>query len=173
MSPAPQKTVKWLLLFMLLMLVVACAGKQQATGQDSSVTSNQKPSTSPSKTIISPGAQALDRAREMLGAPYRYGGTDPRGFDCSGLAGYAFNQSGIKLPRTSREIFRISQRVDPQKIEPGDLVFFAISANKISHVGIYAGQNRFIHSPSSGKGVSYARMDNPYWQKRLVGAGRF
>ena len=158
---------------MLLMLFVACAGKQQPTGQDSSVTTNQRPPTSPSKAIESPGAQALDVAREMLGTPYRYGGTDPRGFDCSGLVGYAFNQSGIELPRTSREIFRISQRIDPQKIEPGDLVFFAISANKISHVGIYAGQNRFIHSPSSGKGVNYARMDNPYWQKRLVGAGRF
>jgi murein DD-endopeptidase len=173
MSPATQKTVKWPLLFMLLMLVVACSGKPQPTGQDSSVTSNQKPSSSPSKAIISPGAQALDVAREMLGTPYRYGGRDPRGFDCSGLVGYAFNQGGIELPRTSREIFRISQKLAPQKLEPGDLVFFAISANKISHVGIYAGQNRFIHSPSSGKGVSYARMDNSYWQKCLVGAGRF
>ena len=101
----------------------------------------------------------------MLGVPYRYGGTDPGGFDCSGLVQYSFNRVGVKLPRTSREIFRISQRVYPQKIEPGDLVFSAISANKISHVGIYTGQNHFIHSPSSGKGVSYARMDNPYWQK--------
>jgi murein DD-endopeptidase len=173
MSPATQKIVKWPLLFMLLMLVVACAGKQQPTGQDSSVTTNQKPLTSQMKEIESPAAQALDVAREMLGTPYRYGGTDLRGFDCSGLVRFAFYQSGIELPRTSREIFRISQRIDPQKIEPGDLVFFAISANKITHVGIYAGQNRFIHSPSSGKGVSYARMDNPYWQKRLVGAGRF
>jgi cell wall-associated NlpC family hydrolase len=158
---------------MLLTLVVACAGTQQPTAQEASVTNNQKRSGFPGKATESTGLQALAVARKMLGAPYRYGGTDPRGFDCSGLVGYAFKQSGTELPRTSREIFRISQRVDPQKIEPGDLVFFAISVNKISHVGIYAGQNRFIHSPSSGKGVSYASMGNPYWQKRLIAAGRF
>ncbi|MDG5468869.1 C40 family peptidase [Deltaproteobacteria bacterium IMCC39524] len=173
MSPAMQNVVKWPLLFILFTLVVACTGKQQPTGQESSITTNQKPSPSPEKAIESPGAHALDVARKLLGTPYRYGGTDPRGFDCSGLVRYAFNQSGVELPRTSREIFRASQRIDPQKIEPGDLVFFALSANKISRVGIYAGQSRFIHSPSSGKGVSYASMANPYWQKRLIAAGRF
>lgn len=173
MSPATQKVVKWPLLFILFTFVVACTGKQQPTGQESSITTDQKPSISPEKAIESPGTQALDVARKMLGIPYRYGGTDPRGFDCSGLVRYAFNQSGVKLPRTSREIFRASQKINPQKIEPGDLVFFALSANKISHVGIYAGQSRFIHSPSSGKGVSYASMANPYWQRRLIAAGRF
>ena len=127
----------------------------------------------PGKTIESPGSQALAVARKMLGSPYRYGGTDPKGFDCSGLVRYAFSQSGVELPRTSKEMFRASLRIDPQKIEPGDLVFFTLSANKISHVGIYAGQSRFIHSPSSGKGVSYASMANPYWQRRLIAAGRF
>ena len=173
MSPATQKVVKWPLLFILLTFVVACTGKQQPTGQESSITTDQKPSISPEKAIESPGTQALDVARKMLGSPYRYGGMDPKGFDCSGLVRYAFSQSGVELPRTSREIFRASQRIDPEKIEPGDLVFFTLSANKISHVGIYAGQSRFIHSPSSGKGVSYASMANPYWQRRLIAAGRF
>ena len=173
MSPATQKVVKWPLLLILFTFVVACTGKQQPTVQESSVTTDQKPSSSPEKAIESPGTQALDVARTMLGTPYRYGGTDPKGFDCSGLVRYAFSQSGVELPRTSREIFRASQRIDPQKIEPGDLVFFTLSANKISHVGIYAGQSRFIHSPSSGKGVSYASMANPYWQRRLIAAGRF
>ena len=173
MSPATQKVVKWPLLFILFTFLVACTGKQQPTGQESSVTTDQKPSTSPDVAIESPRAQALDVARKMLGAPYRYGGTDPKGFDCSGLVRYAFNQSGVELPRTSRGIFRASLRIDPQKIEPGDLVFFALSANKISHVGIYEGQSRFIHSPSSGKGVSYASMANPYWQRSLIAAGRF
>ena len=173
MSPATQKVVKWPLLFILFTFVVGCTGKQQPTGQESSITTDQKPSISPEKAIESPGTQALDVARKMLGTPYRYGGTDPRGFDCSGLVRYVFNQSGVKLPRTSREMFRASQKINPQNIEPGDLVFFALSANKISHVGIYAGQSLFIHSPSSGKGVSYASMANPYWQKRLIAAGRF
>ena len=173
MSPATQKAVKWPLLFILFTFLVACTGKQQPTVQESSVTTDQKPSISLEKAFESPSTQALAVARKMLGTPYRYGGTDPKGFDCSGLVRYAFKQSGLELPRTSREMFHVSQRIDPQKIEPGDLIFFALSANKISHVGIYAGQSRFIHSPSSGKGVSYARMNNPYWQKRLIAAGRF
>ena len=109
----------------------------------------------------------------MLGVPYRYGGVDPSGFDCSGLMQYAFNQAGVKLPRTSRDIFRISQLISPKELQPGDLVFFAISSNKVSHVGIYADHNRFIHAPSSGKGVSYASLDNSYWRQRLVAVGRF
>ena len=173
MSPATQKVVKWPLLFILFTFVVACTGKQQPTVQESSITTDQKPSIPPEKAIESPGRQALAVARKLLGSPYRYGGMDPKGFDCSGLVRYAFSQSGLELPRTSREIFRASLRIDPQKIEPGDLLFFALSANKVSHVGIYAGQNRFIHSPSSGKGVSYASMENPYWQRRLIAAGRF
>jgi cell wall-associated NlpC family hydrolase len=166
MSPATQKTVKWPMLFILLTFVVACTGKQLPTTQDSSVTTVRKSSISPDNATESPGTQALDVARKLLGTPYSYGGTDLKGFDCSGLVRYAFNQSGV-------EIFRASQRIDPQKIEPGDLVFFALSANRISHVGIYAGQSHFIHSPSSGKGVSYASLENPYWQKRLIAAGRF
>jgi len=173
MSPATQKVVKWPLLFILFTFVVACTGKQQPTVQESSITTDQKPSISPENAIESPGRQALAVVRKMLGSPYRYGGMDPKGFDCSGLLRYAFSQSGVELPRTSREIFRASLRIDPQKIEPGDLVFFTLSADKVSHVGIYAGQNRFIHSPSSGKGVSYASMENPYWQRRLIAAGRF
>lgn len=109
----------------------------------------------------------------MLGVPYRHGGVDPSGFDCSGLMQYAFNRAGVKLPRTSRDIFRISQLISPEDLQPGDLVFFAISSNKVSHVGIYADHNRFIHAPSSGKGVSYANLENSYWRQRLVGVGRF
>ena len=137
MSPVTQKTIKWPLLFIVFTFVVACTGKQQPTGQESSVMTDQKPSTSPDVAIESLGAQALDVARKMLGTPYLYGGTNPKGFDCRGLVRYAFNKSGGELPRTSREIFRASQRIDLQKIEPGDLVFFSFSANKISHVDIY------------------------------------
>lgn len=119
------------------------------------------------------GAVALDVAHSMLGMPYRYGGTDPGGFDCSGLVYYSFKQAGVVLPRTSQEIFRSSQLINPEDMRPGDLVFFRVSAKKISHVGIYAGNNTFIHSPSSGKGVSYANLNSRYWKKRLIGAGRF
>jgi cell wall-associated NlpC family hydrolase len=120
----------------------------------------------------SSGLQALSVAREMIGTPYRYGGTDPSGFDCSGLVQYSFSKAGINLPRTSRDIFRSSQLVSPSERQPGDLVFFAISKGKVSHVGIYTGGDQFIHSPSSGKGVSYSSLNNPYWKTRLVGVGR-
>jgi cell wall-associated NlpC family hydrolase len=108
----------------------------------------------------------------MVGTAYRYGGSDPRGFDCSGLVRYAFGQTGIKLPRSSREIFRSSQVINEADLQPGDLVFFAIRKNRISHVGIYAADGLFIHAPSSGKGVGYASLDDQYWRQRLVGVGR-
>ena len=118
------------------------------------------------------GQVALATARKLLGTPYRYGGSDPRGFDCSGLVQYSYRQAGVTLARTSRDIFRQSQLINPSHKQPGDLVFFAIAKDKISHVGIYSGSNQFIHSPSSGKGVSYASLDNPYWKSRLIGVGR-
>lgn len=108
----------------------------------------------------------------MLGVAYRYGGTDPRGFDCSGLVQYSYAKAGISLPRTSQEIFRVSQLVSPGDKQPGDLVFFTISSKKIAHIGIYAGNDRFIHAPSSGKGVSYASLESTYWKNRLVAVGR-
>lgn len=119
------------------------------------------------------GATALVAARSMLGTAYRFGGADPRGFDCSGLVQYSYAQAGISLPRTSQAIFRASSPVKPDKIRAGDLVFFKVSSQKITHVGIYADHNRFIHAPSSGKAVSYASLKNPYWKKRLIAVGRF
>ena len=112
-------------------------------------------------------------ARHMLGKPYRFGGSSPRGFDCSGLVQYSYAKAGLKLPRTSQQIFRASQLINPDNLQAGDLVFFTISSKKIAHVGIYADGNRFIHAPSSGKSVSYASLKNPYWKRRLVAAGRF
>ena len=157
----------------MLSLSVACSPAPPADIPVVVLQMNQGPLPThpvPDKTT---GQIALATARTMLGVSYRYGGSDPSGFDCSGLVHYAFNSAGIKLPRTSREIFRNSQQVNPTTLQEGDLVFFVISSNKISHVGIYDGHNRFIHAPSSGKGVSYASLDEPYWRERFVAAGRF
>jgi cell wall-associated NlpC family hydrolase len=109
----------------------------------------------------------------MLGTPYRYGGAGPNGFDCSGLVSYAYRSAGIRVPRSSGEQFRQAEKVPLSKLQPGDLLFFRLNPPKISHVAIYDRNGRFIHAPSSGKRVSYASLDNPYWRKHLVGAGRF
>jgi len=116
--------------------------------------------------------RGLAIARSLIGIPYRYGGSSPRGFDCSGLVYYAYRKAGMQISRTTAEQYRQTKRVSVSQVQPGDLLFFAISRNKNSHVGIYAGNDRFIHAPSSGKSVSYASLDNPYWRERLIGAGR-
>jgi cell wall-associated NlpC family hydrolase len=112
-------------------------------------------------------------ARECVGAPYRYGGDGPEGFDCSGLVQYVFGRSGLRVPRTSTEQYLQAQRVPLEELQPGDLLFFRVSRQKVSHVGIYIEGNTFIHAPSSGSAVCYATLENPYWQTRLQGAGRY
>ena len=108
----------------------------------------------------------------MLGKPYRFGGASPRGFDCSGLVYYSYNRAGYSVPRTSQLQYQQSLPVKLSHLQEGDLLFFRIEG-KVSHVGVYLGENRFIHAPSSGKRVSIASLDNPYWKDRFTKAGRF
>ncbi len=119
------------------------------------------------------GLTVVEHAREMLGIPYLYGGDSPQGFDCSGLVSYAYQQAGIEVPRTSSDQYRYAQKVPLHSLLPGDLLFFRLQPPKVSHVAIYDRDGRFIHAPSSGKEVSYASLDNPYWREHLLGAGRF
>jgi cell wall-associated NlpC family hydrolase len=140
--------------------------------------------SAPQRAIVSgPSAQQpapleanrlIRLSREQLGAPYRYGGSSPsEGFDCSGLVHFVHARNGLYVPRSTREQFRASTAIPLNAIRPGDLLFFRINGDKPSHVGIYIGHRRFIHAPSSGKVVSQASLSNPYWQSRLIGAGRF
>jgi len=116
---------------------------------------------------------ALDAAVSQLGAPYRYGGATSRGFDCSGLVYYSYRKAGIRVPRSTIAQYRHAQPVALSDIQPGDLLFFRLAFHSISHVGIYAGNGRFIHAPSKGEVVSYSSLKKPYWKKRLVAAGRY
>jgi cell wall-associated NlpC family hydrolase len=121
---------------------------------------------------ISPGLAIAERARAMLGVPYRYGGADPSsGFDCSGLVYYTYATVGFAAPRTSQAQFRASQKISVQDAEAGDLIFFQ-DQEKLSHVGIYLGDELFIHAPSSGKTVSVASLNAPYYRRQLVAVGR-
>jgi len=120
-------------------------------------------------------AQAVIKtAKKMLGVKYRYGGTSPgRGFDCSGLVQYSHKAAGIHLPRTTGLQYKAAKRISRRYIQAGDLVFFKTSVSRqVSHVGIYLGNNKFIHAPSSGKRVKISSMKEKYWRKRFTGAGR-
>lgn len=110
----------------------------------------------------------------MIGIRYRYGGNAPEsGLDCSGLVRYVFKQvTGAELPRTSEEISRVGQTVEPGELQPGDLVFYNTLRRGFSHVGIYLGDNKFIHAPSAGGQVRIERMDISYWKNRFNGARR-
>ena len=117
--------------------------------------------------------EVVVQAVAQLGTPYRWGGESAdNGFDCSGLTQHAFHAAGLDLPRTSYLQYRKTERVDRQRIRPGDLVFFRLDGQQVDHVGIYVGDNRFIHAPSPGKEVSFASLDNAYWSRRFAGGGR-
>jgi cell wall-associated NlpC family hydrolase len=114
------------------------------------------------------------RAMGLIGIQYKYGGNSPEnGLDCSGLVRYVFKESrGSTLPRTSEEISRIGQNVESHDLQPGDLVFYQTLRHAFSHVGIYLGDNKFIHSPASGGAIRIESMDLAYWKKRFNGARR-
>ena len=113
-------------------------------------------------------------ALSLSGTPYKYGGTSPdTGFDCSGFVGHVFKHSlGKSLPRSAEEISRAGARQNSEWLLPGDLVFFNTLSRSYSHLGIYLGDGKFIHSPSSGKSVSVVNMNEPYWRQRYNGARR-
>jgi cell wall-associated NlpC family hydrolase len=108
-------------------------------------------------------------AMGMLGIRYKYGGTTPE----SGLVRYVFKEAwGASLPRTAEEISQVGQHVETSELQPGDLVFYNTLKRGFSHVGIYLGDNKFIHSPSAGGEVRIESMDISYWKKRFNGARR-
>lgn len=110
-------------------------------------------------------------ALQMIGIPYRYGGTTPQGFDCSGLVQYAYHNAGLSVPRTAREQLEASEPVTMSAVQAGDLLFFASRDN--SHVGIYVGENRFVHAPASGRTVVISSLGSSYYQRTFLRAGRF
>jgi cell wall-associated NlpC family hydrolase len=119
-----------------------------------------------------PGRAVLDAAESRLGAPYRYGGAGPDAFDCSGLVTYAYRQLGVAVPRTAAQQFAAATPVPRGELRPGDLVFFRLEGRDVTHVGIYAGDGRFVHAPQSGGNVRMARLDDEYFGRRYAGAGR-
>lgn len=156
-----QPFLRYLAIIGFISLLVACSGpvyKAKYQGNSSPSSNNA----------------VLRKARALLGKPYHYGGNTPStGFDCSGFVQYTHAAAGIDLPRTTYQQLRATHRINRQQLRPGDLVFFRINRKRfVSHVGIYLGNSKFIHSPSSGKQVSIASLNNPYWKKAYTSAGR-
>jgi len=113
-------------------------------------------------------------ALNMIGVRYRWGGNTPdSGLDCSGFVRYVFQDTlGMALPRRAEEMSRVGEKVRVSDLKPGDLVFFNTMRRTFSHVGIYIGDNKFVHSPSTGSTIRVDDMDSGYWEKRFTGARR-
>jgi cell wall-associated NlpC family hydrolase len=119
-------------------------------------------------------SEMLNYALNLIGVNYKYGGTQPTtGFDCSGYVSHVFRQvAGLSLPHNALAISRQGKQISKHELQPGDLVFFNTLRRSFSHVGIYIGDNRFVHAPSSGGGVEVVNLQDSYWVKRFNGARR-
>jgi len=143
------------------------------------------PGGSPQPNRAPPAAIAADRpalgfdgyalvgtALSLRGAPYRNGGGNPAGFDCSGFTQYVYAQYGVSLPREVREQYRVGKKVKPSDLAPGDLIFFSTTEPGASHVAIAIGGDEFVHAPSSAGVVRVEHISVNYWSERFLGARR-
>jgi cell wall-associated NlpC family hydrolase len=120
------------------------------------------------------GAIAARTAERFVGIPYQWGGDNVvEGMDCSGFVRAVYNLCGVNIPRTSGEQFRTGDSVGRNSLKDGDLVFFGASENAINHVGIYVGNNRFVHAPRRGDDIKISSLDDHYYDKKFVGAKRY
>jgi len=135
------------------------------------------PSDAPaSGTVSAPGPlddyALVGTALALRGTPYRNGGSDPAGFDCSGFTQYVFAQYGVALPRGVRDQFQVGKTVRPEDLAPGDIVFFSTTDPGPSHVAIVIGGDEFVHAPSSTGVVRVEHLSAGYWAQRYIGARR-
>ena len=144
--------------------LMACAGRP-------AVKSRPQATDSVGQAPHSVGVQAASIAVGQVGAPYRYGGTSPTGFDCSGLVHYSYLRAGKAVPRTTSQLWGGTSVVDRDEIRAGDILFFRIEG-KMSHVGMYIGDDRFVHAPSSGKRVSIETLSSDFYRSAFIRAGR-
>jgi len=126
----------------------------------------------PAAATVPRVAHIVELALMLQGAPYRDGGSDPSGFDCSGLVYYVFTESGVTLPRSARDQYTAGSPVGAGNIAAGDLLFFATNGSGPTHVAIAIDAVRFVHAPNERTVVRVDALDTPYWRLRLIGARR-
>ena len=156
----------------LAVLLAGCGHDEVRRSQPAAVAARAWPTNTPADPASANAV--LMRAISLVGTPYRYGGNTPDGgFDCSGLVNYVYRDMlDLKLPRTSGDLAAFQgPRIAPARLTAADLVFFG-SGGSVSHVGIYVGEGRFVHAPSSGGTVRLDRLDGPYWREHYSGAKR-
>ena len=160
---------------LLFALTLALSGLQSALASEPSQPQLESGSSLSSLDEYGSAAEQLvDQALDYLGVRYRSGGTSPEtGLDCSGLVLNVFrNAIGFDLPRTAAEMARMGDKIGRKDLKPGDLVFFNTMRRAFSHVGIYLGDGKFVHAPSSGGKVRVEAIATGYWSKRFNGARR-
>jgi cell wall-associated NlpC family hydrolase len=133
---------------------------------------NEPPPAAAPPIVPSATTLLLTTALDLRGVPYRNGGSDPNGFDCSGFTQWVFAKNGIALPREVKDQYRVGASIDREEIVPGDLVFFATTRSSASHVGIALDAQTFVHAPSSRGVVRVERLTTDYWARRFVGVRR-
>ncbi len=130
--------------------------------------------TAPVINATDQGSNVALQALAYLGTPYRAGGLSPQtGFDCSGLVVYVYREvAGLALPRNTLDLSRVGEPIERGALQPGDMVFYNTQQREYSHVGIYLGENRFVHAPSTGGDVRVDNLRASYWMRRYSGARR-
>jgi cell wall-associated NlpC family hydrolase len=161
-------------LLTLAALTAACASSGKIRPQPFPSPASPGSTIAPQPTVPSGPARSslIDTALSYRGVPYRNGGSDPKGFDCSGFTQWVFAQSGVALPREVEEQFKVGQKIKLDDLKPGDLVFFHTVSRGASHVGIFVADDQFIHAPSSKGVVRVESINSSYWAQRFLGARR-
>lgn len=165
--PDHANTIRLPVSALLAVLLTACAGHPPSHDADAA----QSHVESRQSTSAPLGNRIAGSALSQVGVPYAYGGRTPDGFDCSGLVYYTYHQYGISVPRTSRDQYRASKPLSLSSVAPGDLLFFDIGG-RISHVGIYLGDGKFVHAPKSGTQVTVNNISDPFYREHFERAGR-
>mgnify|MGYP003390981338 CR=1 FL=1 len=173
----PVKRLKTVSIAALLLLLFGCSSSPERSQNNNNpeFSALAEDETALPGTLKATANDVLFQAIGLVGTPYRYGGDSPEtGFDCSGLINFVFlHSAGLKLPRTTRELIEIDAPVVArERLYPGDLVYFNTLGGRVSHIGIYVGERRFVHAPSSGGTVRMDNLDTDYWRKHYVEAKR-